>query len=173
MGSICLLSVGGSTYLLTGGLPSVPRSFVRYPPRHRGVVNPNVTDIVNNSHPPQHPAPMAPMITVAMVEEDHRRAALFATAQQHAREILIDEDNRQAALRATTNQREMEAAAASRGMYVDEYLRSINQFPTMERVELDHFLAAWKATTNERALEAKAAAMGMWPDQYLVYTKAL
>ena len=131
-----------------------------------------MTDIVNNSHPP-HPAPMAPMITVAMVEEDHRHAALFATAQQHAREILIDEDNRQAALRATANQREMEAAAASRGMYVDEYLRSINQFPTMERVELDHFLAAWKATTNERALEAKAAAMGMWPDQYLVYTKAL
>ena len=134
----------------------------------------NETDLVKHiSHPPPHPAPMAPMITVAMVEEDHRRAALFATAQQHARETLIDEDNRQAALRATANQREMEAAAASRGMYVDDYLRSINQFPTMERVELDHLLAAWKATAKERELEAKAAAMGMWPDQYLVYTKAL
>ena len=65
----------------------------------------------------------------------------------------------------------IQASAASRGMFVDDYLRSINQFPTMERVELDHVLAAWKATANERDIEAKAAAMGMWPDQYLVYTK--
>ena len=45
----------------------------------------------------------------AMVAEDHRRAALFATAQQHAKETLIDEDHRQASLKATANQCEMEA----------------------------------------------------------------
>ena len=135
----------------------------------------------------------------ALVAEDHLRAALFATAQQHAKDTLIDDDHRQASLKATTKQYEMEAAAAAHGMYVDQYLRNVNQFPTMvcyigpkpglaqnssathmfeprlgqERTELDHTLAAWKATANERDIEAKASAMGMWPDQYLVYTKAI
>ena len=129
----------------------------------------NLGLFVKAPHPHEHPSTSNMM--QAMVAEDHRRAALFATAQQHAKETLIDEDHRQAALKATAKQCEITAAAASRGMYVDDYLRSVNQFPTMERVELDHVLAAWKATANERDIEEKAAAMGMWPDQYLVYTK--
>ena len=67
----------------------------------------------------------------ALVAEDHLRAALFATAQQHAKDTLIDDDHRQASLKATTKQYEMEAAAAAHGMYVDQYLRNVNQFPTM------------------------------------------
>ena len=105
-----------------------------------------------------------------LVGEDHVRAGLYATAQQHAKEALIDDDYRQASRKATDKQQQMEAAAAAHDMHVDEYLRSVNQFPTMERCELDHTLAAWKATAIERKIEEKAAAMGMWPDQYLVYT---
>ena len=77
------------------------------------------------------------LVTRDMLDQDHKQAARTAM-QREAVMQRIEADHRQAALRATVKQRQHEVDATARGMHVDEYLRATNQYPSMERVELDH-----------------------------------
>ena len=104
------------------------------------------------------------------IAEDHLRAMLKANEAVEQRERLdrlIDEDNKHAAWTATALQASRAAKAEARGMYVDEYLRATNQYPSMEGVELDYFMAAWSATAKQKEIEQKASDNGMWPEQYI------